>query len=449
MKRTKFACTAVTALMILCSIAVADDQENNQPQGLLPIPHYSGSITERSYLSGDWDGKRDDLARQGLQFNLDWTQTLQKIASGGRDRSSGYGNTLDYNMSLDLMRMGVLPGALLTFRAESLFGESVNGDSGSILPTNTDMLFPIGSGLDDDIDFTITSLSLTQFLSERFAFTFGKFDTLDADLNEFASGRGTTQFMDGNFLFNSTLALRIPYSALGGGFIVMPVPPGKNGGVTLKSVVTTTTDSSERPGFDTFDDGLSWTTELNTQYRLGSLPGGQNLGFLYSFDQAFKEIDGRLVIRPGEGLVIPQEDSTWAAYWSMWQYLVVKDKGQAPIDLANKTPDHRGFGVFARAGVADHDTNPAKWSMSGGVGGRGVGGRPDDMYGVGYYYTRLQKALFLDALNIEDHAQGLEAYYNIAITPAAQLTIDLQSVHSVLAQTDAAFIVGGRFRVLF
>ena len=73
---------------------------------------------------------RTDLANKGVQIGVKLNQYVQGVTNGGRDRTAAYGGTADYTLNLDLMRMGVLPGALIKFRAESRFGSSVNGDAG-------------------------------------------------------------------------------------------------------------------------------------------------------------------------------------------------------------------------------------------------------------------------------------------------------------------------------
>jgi hypothetical protein len=187
------------------------------PAGLLPVPDYSANIWTREYLTGDWWGARTYLANKGIQIGVELNQYIQGVTNGGRNQTAAYGGTADYTVNLDLMRMGILPGALIKFRAESRFGSSVNGDAGPILPVNTDLLFPLTDVLDEDIPITVTDLNYTQFLSPYFGIFFGKLDTLDGDPNEFASGRGTTQFMNANFIFNPALALRLPYSTIGSG----------------------------------------------------------------------------------------------------------------------------------------------------------------------------------------------------------------------------------------
>ena len=232
---------------------------------------------------------------------------------------------------------------------------------------------------------------------------FGKLDTLDADPNEFASGRGKSQFMNANFLFNSVSALRLPYSTLGAGVLWLPT---KN--ITVNASIVNTTDSSTDTGFDDFGDGQTVSAEADFQYRLRGLPGGMNVGGLYSFNQDFADLSGKLIFQPGQGLAVEQEDDTWALYWSTWQYLFVEDPGDAPIDLANGVPDREGIGVFARFGVADQDTNPVEWSASFGVGGRGIiPSRDDDVFGVGYYYTHFQETRAQRAARLQRRGAGV------------------------------------------
>lgn len=417
------------------------------PAGLLPIPDYKGDLWTRQFLTGDWGGERTALANKGVQFDIEWTQTVQGVASGGSEHRTEYGANVDYKLNLDLMRMGILPGALIRVRAESRYGRSVNTASGSILPVNTRAEFPLTPKFDEAVGITITDLNWTQFLSPHFAVLFGKLDTLDADPNEFASGRGTSQFMNGNFLFNAALALRLPYSTLGAGVVLLPIPPGAKGGFTINSSIVNTADSSTTTGFDDFGKGYTWTTEADFTYRLGKLPGGMNVGFMYSFDQNFAQLNTRLILRPGEGLTVSKQHSTWAVYWSGWQYLHVQDQpaGSKPLLESSGLPKHRGFGVFARFGFADKETNPVEWAVSGGIGGRGIiPGRDNDSFGLGYYYNSIQPLRLLNRLGVEDSTQGFEAFYNIAITPAVHLTLDLQVVQPVQTRLDTTVVLGLR-----
>jgi porin len=391
-----------------------------------------------------------DVANRGIQFEVDFNQYVQGVVNGGFDRKTEYGGTIDYTVNFDLMRMKLIPGALIRFRAESRYGRSVNGASGTVLPVNTDAFFPLTADLDDDIPFTITDLNYTQFLSEHLGVLFGKLDTLDGDLNEFASGRGTHQFMNANFLFNAAAALRFPYSTLGAGGVWMPVPPGTNGGITVSSIVMNTADSSTTTGFEDFGKGVTWTTEGNFQYRLGHLAGGMNVGGLWSFDQDFAKLNTRIVFPPGAGLTIPTKNSTWAVYWSAWQYLFTPEPEHHPIDLLNGEPDQQGIGLFWRLGLADKKTNPIEWALSGGIGGRGmIPTRDNDTFGIGYYYNRLQPLRISSPLGVENSTEGFECFNNIAVTQALHMTLDLQVLNPASVGVQTATVLGLRANIKF
>lgn len=436
------------SVLVLCIPATASEPDNtaDKPaqtaEGILPLPAYGGNIWTRSHLLGDFDGARSDLAEQGVQFDIEWTQTVQGVVDGGLDETTRYGGSLDYNLKLDLQRMGVMQGGLVTIRAESRYGNSVNVASGSFLSVNTDAFFPLTSTVDDDIAFTITSLNYTQFFSPQFGVFVGKIDMLDGDLNEFASGRGVTQFQNSALITNPVGAISLPYSTLAGGLVWKPTAE-----VSVSSVLLNSVDSSTTTGFGDFGDGWIWLTGLQFQYRLGDLPGGQSVSVLYEGDSEFRLIGSLFVPQPGIDTDVT-EDSTWHVSWNGWQYLWTEEAPDAPIDLLNRVPDLQGFGLFARAGVADQDTNPIDWSINIGVGGRGIiPGRDDDVFGIGYYYNNINAERLPGGIN--DYGHGLEAFYNIALTPSSFLTLDAQVVEGPFQGTDTAVILGARLHLRF
>lgn len=445
--RRKFGRVVVAALLCGPFLARAQDHDNATPageKGILPIPNYGGDLLNRSHLFGDLGGTRTELARKGIQFQADWVQTVQSVVDGGRDTGTKYGGSMDYDIALDLSRMGVLPGALLKVRAESRYGESVNDMTGSILPANADAFFPLHTPLDDCVPIAVTNVTYFQFLSKQLAVFAGKFDALDSDLNEFASGRGKSQFMNIQLIFSASLSL-LPYSTVGGGVIVMPT---KN--MTVKSVVFSLTDSSTTTGLDDCDGWVS-ATEAAFQYRLGTLPGGANVGGIYIWNSSFFDFNERFIFEPGQGFVPPTTSDTWIAYFSGWQYICTETAPpDHPLHLENGEPDLQGVGVFWRASVADDDVNPAKWTVSGGIGGKGIiPGRDEDVFGVGYFYNEAQTTRLTNALGLQDHTQGFECFYNVQLTPAVQLTFDAQLIDPARSELDTAVLLGARLRFQF
>jgi len=395
-------------------------------------------------LTGDWGGMRTDLASKGIQFNLSFTQTFQAIVDGGRDETEKYGGKFETYTSLDLDRMGLMRGALVTMRTESRYGDSVNGAAGTILPVNDVMYFPLTDELDEDILVALTELRYTQFLSPEFGVFLGKFTTLGGDFNEFAAGRGDTQFMSHGFLSASVTALMNPYSTLGAGVMWMPTNR-----IAVTSSIYQSTDSSTTTGFSNFDDGWTWTTAARFQYQFGDLPGGVMGSFAYAFDNSFINFNRQFINGDGS-LSVPISSDTWCAYFNAWQYLHVEEPSDKPIDVMNGRIDRQGIGLFARAAIADKDTNPIEWIVSGGIGGKGViPGRDHDTFGIGYSYNKLREARFVTGNIIDTTGSRFEAYYNLAITPAAELTFDVQVADSILSSVDPAVILGARLRLQF
>jgi porin len=453
MGRVTPALAGIVGALAAAAAATAQDQPAEAgeqpaaepPAGIVPLPDYSGDFWTRPRVTGDWGGARTDLAEKGFTFDLNWTQYVQGVADGGRNRGAEYGGKLDYLAKVDLMRMGLVPGGLVTVRAETRYGSSVNADTGALNAVNLDHFFPL-KGVDDSIPFTITTLSYTQFLSEQFGVFAGKFDTLDGDFNEFASGRGVSQFMNLNFVFNPTGVLTIPYSTLGFGGVWMPIPA-----VTVSTSLFNTTDSSTTTGFGDIGDGWSWSAAAMGQYRLGDLPGGQSLAFVYAGDGDYVRIgSARFVPPPVGGLAVQTDDDSWCVMWNLWQYVFVEEPGEGLVDLQDGRPDHQGLGVFTRLGFADEDTNPLEWALSGGIGGRGaIPGRDDDTYGVGFFYNGIQDTRLFSALGVESAASGFEAFYNVAVAPSVHVTLDLQVVEPVVDSLDTAVVLGLRVRAQF
>lgn len=415
------------------------------PRGILPLPDYSGDLGARSYLLGDLGGARSRLAEAGLTVAIDWTQVVQSVVDGGETNATEYGGSLDYLVNLDLDRMGAIPGGLLTFRGESRYGLSVNGDAGPIAPVNFDAMVPLTGAPDEGIPIAVTSLNYTQFFSPHLAIMVGKFDTADGDANEFASGRGVSQFMNSSFVANGVFAVGLPYSTLGTALVWMPSPKLK-----ITAIFANSADSSTTTGFDAIGDGWLGSAEANLQYRLGELPGGITAGGFYVGNSSFAKFGSRLAFERGEGLNIPTDDSVWCLYANTWQYLYVKDKEDAPIKLADGRPDRRGIGIFARAGLSDQETDPIGWSLSGGLGGRGMlPQRDNDTFGIGYFYNNVVSGRIFAIAGYDDHLEGVELFYNIAITPAASLTLDFQYIDAAASRVDPSTVLAARFSVRF
>jgi porin len=403
-----------------------------------PAVDYAGNWANRPALSGDWGGLRQRLADRGATFEIEWLQVGQGVVDGGFEERGTYVTNLDYYLKLDLMRMGLLPGALVSVRAQSRFGDTVNADSGLLLRVNTYSYFPFTETVDEDVPIALTELNYLQFVTDELGLLVGKITTM-ANRNEFAGGEGRTQFMNMQLLWSAAFAQVAPYSTLAIGGAWAPSPR-----VSVSSFLMNTADASESSGFDDIGEGTSWWTSADVQYRLGGLPGGVGLGAIYAFDGEFAGIGG-LYLDPGVGFSVESESSSWAVYASGWQYLLTEEPVPDTIDLDDGRQDLQGIGAFLMLGVADRDTNPVSWSVSAGLAGKGVvPGRDRDTAGLGYFYNRLQDPKAIRGDRLARSVQGLEAYYSIAVARSVDLSLDLQWTKSAFESVEDAIILGLR-----
>jgi porin len=434
-----FAAIVLLSSPVLGQETDASPSEATADEGLLPVPDYQGDWRTNPKLTGDWGGLRHKWAQRGIFVDLDWYQSLQDIVDGGVREGTESSTNLDYRLTLDLMRMRLVPGALVTVRGQSRFGDTVNTDSGLLLPVNTYSAFPFSSDADDDVDFAITELNWLQFLSQEVGLLAGKITTMGS-ANEFMGGAGRTQFMNFQFLFSPVLAQLAPYSTLAVGGLWMPNPTW-----TLSTTLMNLEDASTTSGLGDIGDGATWATSLDYVGSLSELPGGGSFGIYYGFDAEFARIGG-LNLNPGTGVQVQSESSAWALSWSGWQYLTTEEAG-ASVDPRNGKQDLQGLGIFAQLGLADEDTNPVSWSVAGGLSGRGtLPGRDADTWGVAYFHNELQD-LALGSLVLEDSTSGLELYYDLALAGSTSLALDAQWVRSAFPSVDDAVILGLRLNV--
>jgi hypothetical protein len=63
------------------------------PEGLLPIPDYTGDLWHRPRLTGDWGAWRTKLAEKGVQLDVAYTQYVQGIVDGGIEERTDHGGS--------------------------------------------------------------------------------------------------------------------------------------------------------------------------------------------------------------------------------------------------------------------------------------------------------------------------------------------------------------------
>jgi porin len=386
-----------------------------------PSNPYTGDLWTRSTLSGDWGGLRNELAAKGVTIDMSLTQAAQGIVHGGKDTGWQYGGGRgNITVNFDSEKLGLWPGGLLTAEAEGNFipqdnlFKSVNGKTGALMPVNSNQFYPMPAG----DNFNLPQLTFTQFISPYGRLLIGKLDTTSGDANEFAHGKGDTQFMNLAFNFNPVPLVTTPYSTLGTGLILFPTKDPRQAIVNF--LVLQANGQASTSGFNDLDaNKLTFAGEGRVRTNFFGLTGHQLLGATFS-NRKFTSIDQslRFVI---ENRGLEEKKGSWNVYYNFDQYLYEPKKGSG-----------QGIGIFGRLAVSDGNPNPMHHFYSIGVGGKGtIPGRPRDRLGLGFYYIDIKNPQFQGPFGTTKFLRdeyGFEAFYNIAITPWMLLTPDIQIV---------------------
>jgi porin len=439
----------VLAAAVICLVLISFSKKAGAAGAAEAAKSYSGDFWSRSTMTGDWGGTRNEWAAKGVTFDINLTQVGQSVISGGKNNGWEYTGRGNLTMNINTQKLGLWSGGFFSVEVEGNYNKPINLDSGAIMPVNSNQLFPtLGAQ-----ELNVPQIKFTQFLSHYFGATLGKFDTASGDANEFAHGKGDKQFFNLALNINPVLLLTVPSSTLGAGVIILPTKDPKSAVISL--LVVDSNGRANTSGFDTaFEGNNTYVIEGHLGTDFFGMTGHQLVGATYS-GKDFSSLDQslRIIVENGS---IKKEDDSWSVFYNFDQYVYEPNKGQ-------------GVGIFGRFGASDGDANPIHYFYSVGVGGKGiVPGRALDEFGVGFYYIDVSNPEFTGLLADRDLLRdeyGVEAYYNIALTPWMKLTPDIQIIRPAQEKTlkidsehllaskkkdvDTATVVGLRLQIVF
>ena len=391
----------------------------------------SGDLWTRSQLTGNWAGSRDALAENGLTFFGDMTQYYQGVTSGGLEQQFKYGGRGDYLIDIDSQKMGLWEGGHLDLRAETRLGQDCNEIDGAVAPSNFAMALPL---LNQNVT-ALTGVQLTQDVSENLTVFCGKLNLLDGTPASYARGMRLNYFWNAAMQFNLSRAYLLP-STLGAGFIVRDKVEPVFSFYLLDTHYTPTTS-----GFSTlFSNGVLLYGDYRLRTNWFDLPGHSTFGFLYS-NAARTALDTNpylLLSLILAGLPVPTEHSSWTALYHFDQ--VVYSDTQNPA---------RNWTLSGDYGLTDGNPNPIHWFANVSlVGNSPVRSRENDTIGIGYYHLGVSNFPIFAIHGVGDE-NGVEMFYNAAVTPWFHVTPDLQILDPAQHHTTTAILVGIRARLSF
>lgn len=405
-----------------------------QPAPESPPNPYAGPLFDRKNLTGDWFGARSAIAAKGITWDVSSTQFYSGVTSQGVEQRFRYRGRNDYFLNIDGQKLGLWEGLFVNVHGESVYGDSVNNLTGTLIPVSIGQALPTPQGSTS----ALTGVKVTQALSENFLVYFGKINTLDGFNQPFTGGAyGINGFMNAALTIPVIAARTTPYSTYGAGFAVL-----KDAQPVFAFTVLDTNNTPTTSGFDTFfNNGVTLLGQVNIPTNFFGLPGHQGLLGAYS-NGRYTELSRSAFLSLIPGLpAAPEKKGSWFLNYAFDQALHVD-----PCDAT------RTWGVFGNLGIADQNPSPIRWAANIGVGGASpIAGRKNDSFGVGYFYVGLSSGLknLAPRLVPLGDEQGVEAFYNIGVTPWCHITPDLQVLIPARDRINSPIFFGLRAKIDF
>jgi porin len=377
------------------------------------------SLWRRPALGGDWFGAQPALEEQGLSLKVELTQFGSGMLCGDGSRSWQYGGRGDLYATLNGAQAGLWDGLFIGIRGEQNFGQDLDGSGGTLIPNNASLAFP--GPHEGDL-----GVEITQKFFDVVAIKFGKLNMVDAaKATPLKGGGGIDTFMN--------TALAVPPTGLippeiFGAFLNVSTRP-----VSWAFGVYDPVSAAQRSGLDNpFSQGVSFRASATLTARPLGLQGFYGLKAMYSTMHGV-DLDSipDLLLPPESSAVLKTLDNPYYVGASVQQYVYQDEKHPS-----------KGWGFFAEFGGSDANPTPQQWAGLFGLGGTSpLPGRGADRLGVAVFRNSLSDSLvrgLSPLLQLRDE-EGLEAFYNIGLTPWLHLTPDLQLIRPY--QADAQNVV--------
>ena len=374
-------------------------------------------------------GPKQALREAGIDLSVYYTEFYQGLVSGEGDKSWELGGKTDVLGKFDGHELGLWRGLYVTAHAEFInVGTVLFKGDGTVLPVNTALAFPTLGGYDYDL-----SLVITQAFSERASLSVGKFNMLDAASKTPLLGGGGI-----NTFFNTALAA--PVSGVTPPYIFGGILSYKTDPVAVTLMVYDPRSAQDPEVLrHPFEDGVTTSLSLTFPVTIAGKAGYQSIRGVYSTLNGTDFRDIPDFVLPGGETELGTVDGYWFASYSFQQYLVQDQRDPS-----------RGWGLFGQIAVSDGNPNPFGWSGFIGLGGSSLfTNRPDDTFGVSYFYYGFSNELKDSLAQINytlRNERGIEAFYNASVTPWLNLSVDGQVI-SPADGYETAFFLGLRAQV--
>jgi porin len=421
---------------------------------LTAVSDYKGDFWSRATLFDDPGGWRSRLYDHGITLDAQLTQVYQGVVSGGNANGNGhwqYNGLFEANLTFDTAKAGLWSGGLFILTEQTSFGHPLKQQAGNLSPINATALWPIPY---EDSSVLMEYL-LVQALPLNTVALVGRLDPSKyLDQNSFACN-SDYQFLNVSMNSNPLFGRFLTYSVYAAIFMTKVTDD-----LTLAYGAWTPNTAPGDYGGDWNDYGVAIYPMF--KYKAFNRPGMVQVIAAYTSKNAVDVDNPRFVPGAITGNP-PTKSDNWIVELSGEQYFWEPKGASVPqaeggrkedfhVPTKDFVQDRPGLGIFYRFSSTPKDRSAYNIYLSGGVGGRGViPGRPYDRFGVGSYWVKESndfKKQPVIATALQDEV-GLEAFYNFAITPWMQLSLDAQWISPGIKSSDNAWVLGTRLNIRF
>lgn len=386
-----------------------------------------GTLWNRSNLTGDWGGTRSQLQERGISLGLESTTYYQGSLQGDGRQHFDASNRIDGFVNIDTQKLGLWQGGGFSAHLEYRGDNMQNFRGGAILPVNSGTMLPLNSGN----ELEATSLYMSQMLGERTSLLLGKINAVDLlAADSFFGGWGTQRFW--NMAFVAPPNGIVPAVLMGG------VLSHARGPYTFNAIIFDPADQTDNYSLShLFDNGTATQLSAGWAGNLDDRASTATLAATYS-TKGGADLDQ---------LALPKDSRSGDKEHSYSVSLQFSH-----ILLKSDQLEGKGLGVYGLTAVADGNPNVIKGSFAGGLAGHGmVPGRPSDSFGIGYFYYKFSSDLksTLEPVLKLGNEQGIEVFYNLALSPWLTLGGNLQWLDPAQDRRDKAVVSGLRLHVVY
>ncbi len=391
---------------------------------------FAQRTAEDDTRTGDWGGVRTTLAEHGMVTELSTTGYYAGLLSGSGDKDFEFGGRSDALIHLNTGKLGLWDGGGFHFHVESRYGDSADRTSprsGGLWPPNTGVVLPLG----DVGDVAATSIYYSHGFNENASLLIGKINAVDLLASDpFFGGWARDRFT--NIAFVAPPSGVVPPTIMGGIFSYKVNP------VTLTFMAFDPNDQTNEYWVeDLFNNGVNLSLAATWAGKIADRSSIVGVTATYSTKDG---ADLSSLLLPPD-LKGGEKDGSYNIALS-FSHLLFESSDQPG----------KGFGIYGKGAIADGNPNPIQSSFAGGFAGHGiVPNRPEDVFGIGYYYYNFSDDLqsSVAAAVPFDDEQGVEIYYNLAVTPWFHVVPDLQWINPARGDFSDAWVASIRANLFF